>query len=136
MCNYITQIERILDFYAEPADEKRPVVNFDESGKQLVGHINEPPPAKLGQAAKEDYEYERAGMANIFMIFDRHMGWRKTKVTDSKKSVDFAECIRELVDLDYPDGDVVRVVLDNLGTHNEASLYKASPPEEACRILR
>jgi len=133
---YIARMEHILDLYAEPADEKRPVVNFDEAGKQLVGHINEPRPAKPGQTAKEDYEYERAGMANIFMIFDRHRGWRKTKVTDSKKSIDFAECMRELVDLDYPDADVVRVILDNLGTHNEGSLYKAFPPEEARRILR
>jgi len=75
-------------------------------------------------------------MVNIFMFFDRHRGWRKTKVTDNKKSVDFAECMRELVDEDYPEADVVRVVMDNLCTHNEASLYKAFPPAEARRILR
>lgn len=120
---YIARMEHILDLYAEPFDIKRPVVNFDEAGKQLVDHVNEPKPAKPGQVAKEDYEYERAGMANIFMFFDRHRGWRKAKVTDTKKSVDFAECMRELVDEDYPKADVVRVVLDNLGTHNEASLY-------------
>lgn len=133
---YIARMEHILELYAEAADEKRPIVNFDEAGKQLVAHVNEPRPAKPGQTAKEDYEYERAGIANIFMFFDRHRGWRKTKVTDTKKSVDFAECMRELVDKDYPDADVVRVVLDNLGTHNEASLYKAFAPEEARRILR
>ena len=138
---YIARMEHVLDLYAEPADDKRPIVNFDEAGKQLVDHVNEPRPAKPGQVAKEDYEYERAGMANIFMFFDRHRGWRKAKVTDTKKSVDFAECMRELVDEDYPEADVVRVVLDNLGTHNEASLYKAFPDKafpaaEARRILR
>jgi len=133
---YIARMEHVLDLYAEPADDKRPIVNFDEAGKQLVDHVNEPRPAKPGQVAKEDYEYERAGMANIFMFFDRHRGWRKAKVTDTKKSVDFAECMRELVDEDYPEADVVRVVLDNLGTHNEASLYKAFPAAEARRILR
>jgi transposase len=133
---YIARMEHVLDLYAEPADDKRPIINFDEAGKQLVDHVNKPKPAKPGQVAKQDYEYERAGMANIFMFFDRHRGWRKAKVTDTKKSVDFAECMRELVDEDYPDTDVIRVVLDNLCTHNEASLYKAFPPEEARRILR
>ena len=133
---YIARMEHVLDLYAEPADDKRPIVNFDEAGKQLVDHVNKPKPAKPGQVAKQDYEYERAGMANIFMFFDRHRGWRKAKVTDTKKSVDFAECMRELVDEDYPNTDVIRVVLDNLCTHNEASLYKAFPPEEARRILR
>tara|TARA_Y100000588_G_C14165296_1_gene886647 strand:+ start:384 stop:1508 length:1125 start_codon:yes stop_codon:yes gene_type:complete len=133
---YIARMEHVLDLYAESADDKRPIVNFDEAGKQLVDHVNEPRPAKPGRVAKEDYEYERAGMANIFMFFDRHRGWRKAKVTDTKKSVDFAECMRELVDEYYPEADVVRVVLDNLGTHNEASLYKAFPAAEARRILR
>jgi len=133
---YIARMEHVLDLYAEPADDKRPIVNFDEAGKQLVDHVNKPKPAKSGQVAKQDYEYERAGMANIFMFFDRHRGWRKAKVTDTKKSVDFAACMRELVDEDYPNTDVIRVVLDNLCTHNEASLYKAFPPEEARRILR
>lgn len=133
---YIARMEHILDLYAEPSDIKRPVVNFDETGKQLVEHVNAPKPMKLGQVAKEDYEYQRAGVTNIFMFFDRHRGWRKAKVTDYKKSVDFAECMRELVDIDYPDADIIRVVLDNFGTHNEASLYKAFPPDEARRILR
>lgn len=133
---YIARMEHILDLYAEPSDIKRPVVNFDEAGKQLVEHVNAPKSMKPGQVAKEDYEYQRAGMTNIFMCFDRHRGWRKTKVTDYKKSLDFAECMRELVDIDYPDADVIRVVLDNFGTHNEASLYKAFPPAEARRILR
>jgi hypothetical protein len=90
---YIARIEHVLDLYAEPANDKRSIVNFDEAGKQLVNHVNEPRPAKSGQVAKEDYECERADMANIFMFFDRHRGWRKAKVTDTKKSIDFAECM-------------------------------------------
>lgn len=133
---YIARMEHILDLYAQPKDEERPIVNFDEAGKQLVSQINEPKLAKPGHVAKEDYEYERAGMANIFIFFDRHNGWRKTKVTDTKKAIDFAECMRDLVDKDYPNAKMVRVVLDNFGTHNEASLYKAFPAQEARRILQ
>jgi transposase len=133
---YIARMEHILDLYAEPADPKRPLVNFDEAGKQLVAQVNEAKPMKPGHVAKEDYEYQRAGVANIFICFDRHRGWRKTTVTESKTAIDFANCMRELVDIDYPDSECVRVVLDNLNTHHEASLYKAFAPEEARRILR
>jgi transposase len=133
---FIARMEHILDLYAEPKDEQRPIINFDEAGKQLIEEVNEPKSAKPGSVAKEDYEYQRAGMANIFMFFDRHGGWRKAKVTDQKTAVDFAECMKELVDKDYPDAEVVRVVLDNFSTHSEASLYKTFPAPEARRILQ
>lgn len=133
---FIARMEHILDLYAEPIDEIRPIVNFDEAAKQLVVQVNDPKPIKPGTTAKEDYEYERAGMANIFIFFDRHRGWRKTKVSNNKTAIDFAECMRELVDKEYPNASVIRVVLDNFGTHNEASLYKAFPAHEARRILR
>lgn len=129
-------MEHILDLYAQPEEPAYPLVNFDEAAKQLVEHVNEPKAMKVGAVAKEDYEYQRAGMANIFMLFDRHRGWRKAKVTAQKTAVDFAACMRELVDEDYPDAKKVRVVLDNLSTHSEASLYKAFPPAEARRILQ
>lgn len=133
---YIARMEDVLDLYAEPADSRRPVVNFDEAGKQLVKDVNEPKLMKPGTPAREDYEYERAGVTNIFMFFDRHRGWRKAKVTEQKTARDFAECMRELVDEHYPDADIIRVVLDNFSTHHEASLYKTFPPAEARRILR
>jgi transposase len=133
---YIARMEHILDLYAQAKDEQRPIVNFDEAAKQLVEQVNEPKLAKPSHVAKEDYEYQRAGMANIFMLFDRHRGWRKTKVTTQKTAVDFAQCMQELVDNDYPDAKVVRVVLDNFSTHSEASLYKAFPAKEARRILQ
>ena len=92
---YIARMEHILDLYAEPMDTSRPIVNFVEAEKQLVEEVNEPRAVKSGSVAKEDYEYKRAGVANIFMFFDRHRGWRKTKVTEKKTFIDFAECMRE-----------------------------------------
>lgn len=133
---FIAQMEHVLDLYAEPANEKRPVVNFDEAMKQLVADTREPIPMKPGQAARQDYEYCRKGVANLFVFFDRHRGWRKVKPTLQKRSVDFADCMRDLVDIHYPEAEVIRVVLDNLSTHKAASLYKAFPAEEARRILR
>ena len=133
---YIARMENVLDLYAQEADPLRPVVNFDEAGKQLVKDVSAPSLAKPGQAAREDYEYERAGMMNIYMHFDRHNGWRKAVVTENKTALDFAECMRELVDKDYPDAEVIRVVLDNFSTHSVASLYKAFAPAEALRIAK
>lgn len=134
--DYVAQMEHILDLYAEPPSQARPVVNFDEALKQLVADTREPKPMKPGQTAKQDYEYRRVGTANIFLFFDRHRGWRKAKPTERKGNVDFAECMRDLVDVHYPDAEKVRVVLDNLNTHRPGALYKAFSPEEARRILR
>lgn len=134
--DFVAQMEHVLDLYAEPPDPTRPVVNFDEALKQLVDDTREPKPMKPGQPAKEDYEYRRIGTANIFLFFDRHQGWRKAKVTEHKGNVDFAECMRDLVDVHYPQAQTIRLVLDNLQTHRPGALYKAFPPEEARRILR
>jgi hypothetical protein len=134
--DYVAQMEHILDLYAESPDKARPVVNFDEALKQLVADTRPPRRMKPGSPAKEDYEYRRVGTANIFLFFDRHRGWRKAKPTEHKGNADFAECMRELVDVHYPRADVIRVVLDNLSTHRPGALYKTFPPEEARRILR
>lgn len=134
--DFIAQMESVLDLYAEPPDEKRPVVNFDEAMKQLVADTREPVPMKPGQPARQDYEYSRKGIANLFVFFDRHRGWRKVKPTKQKRCIDFAECMRDLADIHYPEADVIRVVMDNLSTHKAASLYKAFPAAEARRILR
>ena len=133
---YIAQMEHILDVYAEPPCAERPVVNVDEAGKQLVGEVNAGKPMAPGQVNKLDYEYERKGVANIYLCFDRHRGWRHAKVTATKKATDFAELMRELVDVHYPDAACIRVVLDNLNTHQPASLYRAFPASEARRVLR
>ena len=132
---YVTQMEHILALYAEPADPTSPIINFGEAGKQLIEHVKAPKGMTPGQCHKIDYEYKRSGVANIFMFLDRHRGWRKAKATDYKCAVDFAHCMKELVDEDYLAAKKIWVVLDNFSTHKASALYKAYPPEEALRIL-
>lgn len=133
---FVARMEDVLDLYCEPADPDRPVVNFDETPRQLVSEMRVPVPAKPGQPARCDYEYRRNGTANLFVFFDRHRGWREVKCTDHRANVDFAECMRDLVDVHYPSASRIRVVLDNLSTHSQSALYEAFPPEQARRILR
>jgi len=133
---YVARMEDILDLYEEPPDPKRPVVNFDETPIQLIGETRVPIAAKRGRLRKIDYEYKRNGTANLFVTVDRHAKLRKVNVTDQRTKVDFAHQMRELVDVDYPDADVIRVVLDNLNTHNAGSLYEAFDPMEARRLAR
>jgi hypothetical protein len=133
---YVARMEDVLDLHAEPPDPRRPVVNFDESPTQLIGETRAPTPCKPGQPARVDYEYRRNGTANLFLFFDAHRAWRHVKVTDHRAAQDFAACMRDLVDVHYPEAERVRVVLDNLSTHSEAALYQSFSPEEARRILR
>src|SRR4051812_6592224 len=104
---------------------KRPVVCFDESPTQLIGEARQPIPAAPGQLERYDYEYRRNGTVNLFVFLDAHRPWRRVKVTAQRTARDFAECMRELVDLHYPQAQQVRVVLDNLSTHSAGALYAA-----------
>jgi transposase len=133
---YVARMENVLDLYAEEPDPQRPVVCFDESPTQLIGEVRQPTPAKPGQLERYDYEYKRNGTANLFVFLDAHRPWRKVKVTTSRAATDFAECMRELTDVHFPEADCIRVVLDNLSTHKPGSLYDAFPPCEARRVLR
>jgi transposase len=133
---FVARMEDVLDLYAEVPDKLLPVVCFDETPRQLIGEARVPVMAKPGKRARYDYEYVRNGTANVFMMLDAHRPWRHAKVTEQRTAVDFAECMRDLVDRYYPKADLVRVVLDNLSTHTAAALYEAFPPEEARRILR
>src|SRR5712692_4260678 len=133
---YVARMEDVLDLYAEVPDPKRPVVCFDESPTQLIGEVRQPIPAEPGQLERYDCEYKRNGTANLFVFLDVHRPWRKVKVTDHRAAQDFAECMRDLVDVHYPGVDRIRVVLDNLSTHSLGALYVAFPPEEARRVLR
>jgi transposase len=133
---YVARMEDVLDLYAEPADPKRPVVSFDESPTQLIGETRARTPAQPGQVARYDYEYKRNGTVNLFVFVDAHRPWRKVKVTDQRTAIDFAECMRDLVDKHYPDAEVIRVVLDNLSSHSRGALYEAFTPAEARRVLR
>jgi transposase len=134
--NYVARMEDVLDLYAEPPDPKRPVVCFDESPTQLIGEVRGPIPAKPGQRERYDYEYHRNGTVNLFVFLDAHRPWRKVKVTDQRAACDFAHCMRDLVDIHYPQTDLIRVVLDNLSTHSPGALYEAFPALEAHRLLR
>jgi transposase len=133
---YVARMEDVLDLYAEAPDPNRPVVCFDESPTQLIGEVREPIPAKPGQLARYDCEYRRSGAVNLFVFLDAHRPWRKVKVTDRRTNRDFAHCMRDLVDVDYPDAPIVRVVMDNLSTHSAGSLYDAFPAPEAHRLLK
>jgi len=133
---YVARMEDVLDLYAEAADPRHPVVCFDESPTQLIGEVRQPIPAEPGQPERYDCEYRRNGTANLFVFLDAHKSWRHVKVTDHRKSEDFAACMRDLVDTHYPDATKIRVVLDNLSTHTPGAIYETFPPQEAHRILQ
>ena len=111
------------------------MVCFDETPRQLIGETRVPIPAQPGKPRRVDYEYIRHGTANVFVFVDVHRPWRHAKVTDHRTGIDFAACMRDLVDEHYPEADCIRVVLDNLSTHAAAALYQAFEPAEARRIL-
>ena len=133
---FVARMEDVLELYAEPLDEKRPVVCMDELSKQLHGQVAEPVPPQPGQPAKEDYEYKRHGTANLFVLLCPLLGWRHLEVTARRGYHEFAHLMKALVDVYFPTADVVRVVLDNLNTHVLGALYETFPPEEARRIAK
>ena len=103
---YVARMEDVLDLYAEPADPKRPVICFDESPVQLIGEARQPIPAEPGQRERYDYEYRRNGTVNLFIVLDAQRGWRAVKVTERRAAEDYAQCMRELVDVHYPDAEL------------------------------
>ncbi len=129
-------MEDVLELYEEPYDPKKPTVCFDEMPYQMVAEKRTPLPAKPGCPQRYDYEYERKGTANLFIIFEPKNGWRRVDVTEQRTALDFAHQMRSLADEHYPQAEKIRVILDNLNTHTPASLYKAFEPSEARRILR
>jgi hypothetical protein len=129
-------MEDVLDLYAEPDDPLRPRVCFDECPYQMVSETRVPLPARPGRIQRYDYEYKREGTCNLFMFVQPERGWRHVSVTERRTAQDFAQCMKDLVDVYYPDAQVIRVVLDNLNTHTPAALYEAYAPAEARRIVR
>jgi hypothetical protein len=128
-------MEDVIQTYLLPYDPAYPVVCFDEACKQLFGHANPPRRACPGHAACVDYEYERKGVCHQLMMCEPLRGWRHVKVTERRTRRDYAKCVRELVDAQYPRARRIRLVQDNLNTHDGASLYEAFAPAEARRIL-
>jgi len=128
-------MEDVLEVYHRPHDPACPLVCLDETSKQLIKETRLPIPARPGRPARADYEYERNGTANIFMLFAPLEGWRHVDVTDRHAAVDYAHLLRDVSDRWFPDAAKVVLVQDNLSTHKAASLYEAFPPEEARRLV-
>jgi DDE superfamily endonuclease len=129
-------MEDVLELYAEDYDETYPTVGFDETSKQLIAETRQPLAAGAGKVERFDYEYERRGVRNLFMMCEPKRGWRHVAVTEQRTMHDFARQMKWLADEAFPAAQRVRVVLDNLNTHRPASLYETFAPEEARRILR
>lgn len=127
-------MEDVLEVYHRPYDPQRPVVCIDETSKQLVAETRAPLPAVAGRVKRDDFEYQRNGVANVFMITEPLAGWRTAKVTEHRRKQDWAEVMREVVEEQYPKAERVVVVMDNLNTHAIGSLYETYPPEQARRI--
>lgn len=132
---FVAAMEDVLEVYTRPYDPARPVVCFDEGGKQLIGDVRPPLPVRPGRPRRVDYEYTRNGTANVFMLFEPLKGWRHAAVTERRTNKDFAGMVRTLIDVWYPAAERVVLVLDNLSTHTAAALYETFPPEEARRLV-
>lgn len=128
-------MESVLEVYQTAYNPKIPVICIDEATKQLVKETLVPIPAEQGQPKRFDYEYERNGTANLFMICEPMVGWRRVEVTQQRTALDYAHLLKTLVDSDYNQAEKLMVIQDNLNTHSPASLYKAFEPQEAQRIL-
>jgi len=128
-------MEDVLDIYHLPYDPNYPVVCFDESSKQLVAEKRTPVPAEPGQLERYDYEYKRNGVRNLFMFFSPLASWRHVKVTEQRTHLEWAYCMKDLVDVHFPEATCIRVIQDNLNTHNPAFLYQVFQPTEAKRII-
>jgi hypothetical protein len=127
-------MEDILEVYKRPYDASRPLICMDEMPKQLLSDTRDPLPVCPGKPAREDYEYKREGVADVFMFFEPLAGKRQIEVADQRRRVEWAEVMRKLSDELYPEAEKIVVVLDNLNTHSPASFYETFEPEEARRL--
>ncbi len=132
---FVAAMEDVLEVYHRPRDPERPVVCLDETSKQLIVETRTPIPAKPGRTARHDYEYERNGVANLFMMFAPLEGWRQVKVTDRHAVTDYAQALKDLSDTHFPHAVKIVLVQDNLSTHTPGSLYAAFPAAEVRRLV-
>ena len=127
-------MEDVLAVYTRAYDPRRPQVCLDETSRQLLAQVTPPLPVAPGRPAREDYEYERRGVCNLFLVCEPLAGWRQVMVSGRRTRIDWAQCIKDLLDVHYPDAERIVLVQDNLNTHTPASLYEAFPPAEAKRL--
>lgn len=127
-------MEDVLSVYTRARDPNRPLVCLDEAAKQIVSATRLPIPMAPGRTARHDYEYKRAGTANLFMAFAPLEGLRHIKVTSHRAKTDYAHFLADLSDQCFADADKIVLVQDNLNTHSPASLYATFPPAEARRL--
>ena len=132
---FVANMEDVLEVYQRPHDPQRPVVCLDETTKQMIAETRAPIPVAPGRKARHDYEYERNGVASLFMMFAPLEGWRCVKVTDRHAAVDYAHVLKDLSDTHFPEAAKIVLVQDNLSTHTPASLYAAFPAAEARRLV-
>jgi DDE superfamily endonuclease len=128
-------MEDVLQTYQRPYDARFPVVCMDEASKQLIAEVAVPLAPRPGQAKRVDYEYERKGVCNQFVLCEPLRGWRHVKVTQRRTKQDWAYCIRDLLEVSYPQAIQVHLILDNLNTHTGSSLYETFAPDKARRLL-
>ncbi len=137
---FIAKMEDVLEVYQRPYDPRRPMVCLDEKGKELRATPRGSVPAQPGKAGagqrRQDYEYRREGSANLILMCEPLRGWRDVIVTQDRTGRSFAQALKHLVDVEYPEADQIVLVTDNLNIHDPASLYKVFPPEEARRIAQ
>ncbi len=128
-------MEDVLAVYTRPHDPEHPLVCLDETSKQLIAETRKPIPMKAGRPARFDYEYERNGVANLFMMFAPLEGWRHVEVTDRHAAVDYARVLKDLADVHFAHAKIIVLLQDNLSVHSKASLYQAFPAAEARRLV-
>ncbi len=127
-------MEDSLGVYTRPHDPARPVVCLDETSRQILAEVRPPLPVTAGKPAREDPEYVRHGVANLFLLCEPLRGWREVVVSDRRTRLDWAACVKTLVDVHYPHAEQIVLVMDSLNIHSPASLYEAFPPAEAKRL--
>jgi len=132
---FVAAMEEVLAVYTRPRDPDRPLVCLDETSKQLTAETRTPIAMKPGRPARFDYEYQRNGTANLFMLFAPLEGWRHVEVTDRHTAVDYAYVLKDLADIHFPNTKAIVLVQDNLNIHAKASLYQAFPADEARRLV-
>jgi hypothetical protein len=133
---FVASMEQVLETYAQPYNPAIPVLCMDEQPVQLIKETKTPIEPTLEHPRRVDYEYERAGTANIFMFTEPLSGWREVAVRERKTKIDWAVEMARLLDGRYADCEKVIVVCDNLNTHTKGAFYEAFKPEQARRLVR